>query len=801
MSLTHVLFLLLTTTVSVKAQFTFKSVLVDENKKPLANASVIIKDTYLAALSNSAGEVVFRNLSTGKYIVQVKCLGCITVWDTLEINNNTERNYTLKTDSKQLDEVIVNTTRVNSNTGIAFSNLTGDELSKTNLGKDALILLDQMPSVVVNSDAGNGVGYTGIRIRGSDQTRINVTINGVPVNDAESQGTFFVNMPDFISSVDNVQVQRGVGASSNGAGAFGGTINFQTNTLKPKAYGFIASSAGSFNTYKNTLAAGTGLLNNKFALDARASMINSDGYIDRATSRLGSLYLSAAYYGKKDVLKFIGFTGKEKTYQAWYYVDADSIKKGNRTDNPAGLYFDANGNPRYYKNETDNYQQDNYQLHYARTINNNLNFNIIAHYTKGRGYYEQYKQGETFAEYGINNAVTAGGDTITSTDLIRRLWLNNDFVGGIFNLNYTPVSNLAITLGGGFNEYSGGHFGRVMWAQYASNAEIDYEYYRNTAYKQDANVYLKINYNPIEKLYLFLDLQNRLVNYSFMGYDINLNSTRQKASLSFFNPKAGISYQITQKLNVYSSFAIGNKEPNRNDYVNSTPESRPKSEQLTDVEMGSRYASKLFMVQANIYHMQYKNQLVLNGEVNDVGAYNRINVPNSYRQGVELEAAYSPNKFISIAGNVTVSKNKIAEYKEFIDDYDLGVQKDTLFKNTDISFSPNLISSLSFIIKPFKGFEMALINKQVGKQYLDNTQNDNRAIKPYNVTELRFNYVYKFKSSEEIGFMFSIYNLTNTVYETNGYTYSYIWGGVKTEKVFLAPAAPLHFMGGITFKF
>ncbi|MBL7917806.1 MAG: TonB-dependent receptor, partial [Bacteroidia bacterium] len=383
MSLPHVLLLWIVTTASVNAQFTFKSVLVDDAQKPIVNASVIIKDTYLAALSNANGEVFFKNLNSGKYIIQVKCLGCVTITDTLSLNSDIEKTYTLKTDSKQLDEVIVNTTRVNSNSGIAFSNLSGDDISKTNLGKDALILMDQLPSVVVNSDAGNGVGYTGIRIRGSDQTRINVTINGVPVNDAESQGTFFVNMPDFISSVDNVQVQRGVGASSNGAGAFGGTINFQTNTLKPKAYGQISSSAGSFNTYKNTIAAGTGLLNNKYSIDARASMINSDGYIDRATSRLGSLYLSAAYYGKKDVLKFIGFTGIEKTYQAWYYVDADSFKKGNRTDNPAGLYFDANGNARYYKNETDNYQQDNYQLHYARTINNKLNFNVIAHYTKG----------------------------------------------------------------------------------------------------------------------------------------------------------------------------------------------------------------------------------------------------------------------------------------------------------------------------------------------------------------------------------------------------------------------------------
>jgi len=801
MSTTRLFLFLVLTFIKISAQFSFKLMVNSEDEKPLQGVVIQLQNSYLNRQTNISGEAVFSNLKQGQYVFVVKSPGYQPITDTVQINEDVFRTYTFKIDNKQLDEVIVNASRVTDNTGIAYSNLKSEEIAKMNMGKDALILLDQLPSVVVNSDAGNGVGYTGIRIRGTDQTRINVTINGVPVNDAESQGTFFVNMPDFISSVNSVQVQRGVGASANGAGAFGATINFQTNALNPKAYGFVSSSAGSFNTYKNTLAAGTGLLNNKFAIDARASMINSDGYVYRGFSRLGSLYLSAGYYGKKDVLKFIAFTGKEKTYQAWYYVDEDSIKAGNRTDNPAGLYFDADGKVKYYKNETDNYQQDNYQLHYARNITNQLNFNITGHYTKGRGYYEQYKQGQHFLRYGLEDIVTPKGDTITHTDLVRRLWLDNDFVGAIFNVNYSPLSNLGITLGGGYNDYFGWHFGRVMWMQFASNGELDHEYYRNSASKKDANIYLKVNYNPIDKLFLFLDLQNRMVDYSFLGYDLNLNSTQQKANYSFFNPKAGISYQLNKEWNVYSSIAIGNKEPNRNDFVNSTPLSRPISEQLTDIEAGTRYITRKFMTQVNVYHMQYKNQLVLNGQVNDVGAYNRINVPESYRQGVEVEMGWAPGKYLSLSGNITLSKNKIKEFTEYIDDYDTYMQVENKYSNTDISFSPNVISSAAITCKPFNGFEFTLVNKYVGTQYLDNTQNDKRAIKPYNVLEMRINYLLKFKSGEEISFMLGVYNLANKMYETNGYTYSYIYAGETTTKNFLAPAASTHFMSGVSLRF
>lgn len=785
----------------LNAQNKFTGIVKNEKGEPISFATLGVKKGYASTLSNTEGKFVIINFPKGQQVIEVRSIGYHTIIDTVEANDDLNKEYTLVIDNKTLDEVVIQSTRAGKFSGMAYSEMNKEDISKNNLGKDAPILLDQMASVVVNSDAGNGVGYTGLWIRGTDGTRINVTINGVPVNDAESQGTFFVNMPDFMSSVNSVQVQRGVGASSNGAGAFGASINFQTNALNEKAYGQVMSSMGSYNTFKNTLAVGSGLINGKFCIDARASKITSNGYIDRAKSNLGSLYFSAGYYGKKDVLKFIAFTGKEKTYQAWYYVPIDSLGRGNRTFNPAGIYFDANGNLKYYDSETDNYQQDNYQLHYTRSLNSKLNFNLTGHYTKGRGYYEQYKQGESLSAYSMNDVITTKGDTITATDLVRRLWLDNGFVGVLGNVTYKASNKLSIVLGGGYNNYHGRHFGRVMWAQYASNTNIDHEYYKNTAGKTDANMYLKLNYNPINDLFVFIDLQQRMINYSFLGFDDGLKSTKQNEALSFFNPKAGVSYRLNSIFSVYGSFAIGNKEPNRNDYVNSTPKSRPKSENLKDLEMGARYMSNKYSVQVNLFNMDYTDQLVLSGKVNDVGAYTRVNVEKSVRRGVELECAYAPTKYITLSGNLTLSQNKIKEFNEFTDDYDNGGQVLETYKNTDISFSPNTISSLVFAVKPINGLEIALINKYVDRQFLDNTCKKERSINPYNYNDVRLNYTYKFKNATELGFILMLSNIFNTVYETNGYTYGYYSGNQLNTYNYLAPAAPFHFMGGINVKF
>ncbi len=786
----------------LNAQSKFTGIVKNEKGEAISFAVLGIKKGYASAITNALGQFIIDNFPKGQQIIEVHSVGYHTISDTVEANGDLNKEYTLVIDNKTLDEVVIQSTRAGKFSGMAFSEMSKEDISKNNLGKDAPMLLDQMASVVVNTDAGNGVGYTGLRIRGSDGTRINVTINGVPVNDAESQGSYFVDMPDLMSSVNSIQVQRGVGASSNGAGAFGASINFQTNQLNEKAYGQVISTVGSYNTFRNTLAFGTGLINNKFTIDARASKITSDGYIDRAKSNLGSMYLSAGYYGKKDVLKFIAFTGKERTYQAWYYVPKDSLGRGNRTYNQAGMFTDSNGNTKYYDNETDNYQQDNYQLHYTRSINEKLAFNLTGHYTKGKGYYEELRQGESLSKYGINDVITPKGDTITTSDIVRRLWLDNDFAGVLGNFNLKATNKLTIVYGGGYNDYYGRHFNRLMWANYASNSTIDYEYMKNTAAKKDANTYLKLNYNPINNLYLIMDLQERRITYSYLGFSDSITSgQKQSASMTFFNPKFGATYNLNSKMSVYGSFAIGNKEPNRDDYVNSTPKSRPKSENLKDLELGVRYQTNKLSMQVNMFNMDYTNQLVLSGKVNDVGSYTRVNVAKSFRRGAEFEFAYAPVKYLTLSGNLTVSQNKIAEFKEYTDDYDNGGQVLATYKNTDISFSPNTISSLVLTLKPIKGLEIAFINKYVDRQFLDNTAKKERSINPYNYNDLRFNYTYKFKNSTELGLMFTMSNIFNTVYETNGYTYGYYLGNQLNTYNYMAPAAPVHFMGGVSLKF
>jgi iron complex outermembrane recepter protein len=689
---------------------------------------------------------------------------------------------------------------------MAFSNIDAVTLKKQNLGQDAPFMLNRLPNVVVNSDAGNGVGYTGLRIRGTDGTRINVTINGVPVNDAESQGTFFVDMPDLVSSVNNIQVQRGVGTSNNGAGAFGASVNFQTNQLNEKPYANIISTAGSYDTYRNTIAAGTGLLNEHFTFDARASRITSNGYVDRASSLLNSYYLSGGYYGKRSVIKIINFSGYEKTYQAWNYVPEDSVKKGRRTYNEIGAY-DDNGTVKYYKNETDNYTQNNSQLHYILKVNRNVNLSVTGHYTKGKGYYEQYKQQHALADYGMKDVITPKDDTIMYSDIVRRLWLDNDFAGGLFNLNVTPAEKLSFTLGGGYNTYYGRHYGRVMWAQFAQGTLPDHQYYFNTANKNDGNIYLKTNYRILPQMNIFIDLQGRNVSYRFLGVNDSLKEQLQDQSYNFFNPKAGLSYDVNQNLNIYASVAVAHKEPNRDDFVQNRPSQRPRPEELTDIEAGASYVSNRFRTSLNFYNMEYFNQLVVNGQVNYVGAAVRTNVGSSYRRGVEFEIDWKPVDLFGVGGNVSLSENKIRSYSEFIDssyysgsDYVFN-QRKNLYKNTDIALSPAIVSSAYITLIPVKNLELSLINKHVGRQYLDNTTNVKRSINPYNVFDLNINYTLKTRLIPEITFIFAAYNLLSAKYETTGYTYSYYYDGALNTFNYLAPAAPLNFMGGINVRF
>lgn len=719
---------------------------------------------------------------------------------------------------RQLDELVIKSLRVTDENGVAYSNISKEEISKLNLGQDLPILLNFQPSVVTTSDAGAGVGYTGLRIRGSDATRINVTINGVPVNDAESQGVFWVNMPDLASSVNSIQIQRGVGASTNGAGAFGASINLQTDQHSQKAFAEINNSFGSFNTWKHTVKAGTGLINDKFVVEGRLSKITSDGFIDRAASDLKSFFLTGGYHGKKTMIKMNVFSGQEKTYQAWYGVP-ESRLRGNRAEMEAYAernfldekerqnLFNSNSrtyNPYTYDNEIDNYQQDHYQGFITHQITTDWNFHVGLHYTKGRGYFEQYRKNDDLADYNLPNVL----DSIQQTDLIRRRWLDNDFYGTVFSTNYT-TEKLNFTLGGGWNRYEGKHFGEIIWARYASNSEIRHRYYDNDATKTDFNTFAKATYKLTTKLSATADLQYRRVEYDFVGLAIDDNlgarPTNQNAQFNFINPKLAISYYLNERNQVYASWGVGNKEPNRNDFTESSVNSRPKHETLLDYETGFRSTSRYIDWQANAYFMNYYNQLVLTGQVNDVGAFTRTNVARSYRAGIELEAALKITKKLTWRLNTTLSRNKILNYTQFTDAYDeefnaLEQNKET-FSSTDIAFSPNTIVGSQIEYHPIENFTVALLSKYVGRQFLDNTSNSSRQLDAYTTQDLRLSYLWKPKFGGEINFNLLVNNILNAQYESNGYTWGYLVGNQRITENFYYPQAGTNFLLGVNVRF
>lgn len=782
------------------AQFTLSGTVKNSINELLTGAVITVDNTYYNVQSDVNGKYQLRNLKAGSYTIHVSLLGYDKLDETVQVDNDKTLDLVLKESAVMVDEVVIEATRADEHSAVAYTNVDKKQIEKVNLGQDVPYLLNQTPSVVTTSDAGAGVGYTGIRIRGTDPSRINVTINGIPVNDAESQGAYWVDLPDIASSIDNIQVQRGVGTSTNGAGAFGGSLNIQTTKLNPKPYAELNNSYGSFNTIKNTVLAGSGLIDSAWAFDARLSNIKSDGYIDRASSDLGSYYISGAYYGKKTIIKAITFSGVEETYQAWYGVPQDSLKT-NRTFNSAGMYFDEAGNIQYYSNEVDHYRQDYYQLHFSRMISSDLNVNAALHYTKGAGYYEEFKEDASFADYGLNDVAVDSITTITTTDLVRRKWLDNDFYGFTFSANYDAHKKLSLTLGGAWNQYNGDHFGEIIWAQYSSNYHLGDKYYNDNALKTDFNVFAKANYAITKAFRLFADVQYRTIDYTFLGFDADLQNVTQDAQLSFVNPKAGLTYDINEHANVYASYSVGNKEPNRDDYTQSTPGSRPRPEKLNDIEAGYRHNLKKAAWSVNLYYMKYKDQLVLTGEVNDVGAYNRSNVDDSYRAGIEAEFGWKIIKGLEWAGNVTLSRNKVKNFTEFIDDWDTWTQTPVAYNETDIAFSPNIIAANIITYTPCKGAEISLFTKYVGKQYLDNTSNESRKLDPYLTNDIRFAYSFKLKRMREIGFSLMINNVLDEMYESNGWTYSYVSGGQHYTDNYYYPQAGRNFLAGLSLKF
>lgn len=797
------------------AQSTLSGKITNNAGEGIPGARISLENTFQGTVAKPDGVFSISNIKEGTYVVEISAIGFITKKDTLQITGaNLTKNYQLQELTYMSEEIVVSAIRAGEKTPTSYSNLSGATIEKLNYGQDLPYLLNLTPSTVVTSDAGAGVGYTGIRIRGVDPTRTNVTINGIPVNDSESHGTFWVNMPDFSSSIENIQIQRGVGTSSNGAASFGASINIKTNEVHRNPYAEIGTSYGSFNTLKTTVKVGSGLIDNKFTVDMRLSQIKSDGYIDRASADLKSFYLSAAWLGKKSVLRANVFSGKEITYQAWYgtpqavisgnvdsinaYADRNWVSDADRASllNSGRTY-----NYYTYENEVDNYQQDHYQLHFLHSFSTKLNFNLATHYTRGRGYYEQYRAGDDFADYGLNPLILSS-DTITSGDFIRRRWLDNHFYGGIFSLNYDNQNGLAITWGGAVNQYEGKHYGEIIWAEFASNSEIGDRYYENNAIKLDASSYLKATYEW-KKFTFYGDVQYRHIDYSFVGPDqVNgeIIDTEQSVSYDFINPKAGVMYDFNERNNLYASFAIGNREPVRDDFTNSTSGSRPSHETLQNLEVGYRYKSRKMMANVNYFLMNYQNQLILTGAINDVGAYARTNVDQSYRTGIEIEAGYLITKGLSISGNLTYSQNKIPSFTEYYDDYDNGGQVAILHNNTDLAFSPNIIAAGALEYVPFKGMTLTFISKYVGKQYLDNTSNDYRSLNPYFVSNFEAGYSWKGKLFKEVLIGFQVNNIFNELYENNGYTYSYFYGGQTTTENFYYPQAGLNFMSRLVVK-
>ena len=686
-----------------------------------------------------------------------------SVIDSLEIQN--------------LEEVIVSSVRVKENIPIAFNNVSKEEISKRNLGQDIPILLNFLPNVVTTSDAGAGIGYTGIRIRGINSQSTNVTINGIPYNDAESLGTFWVDLPDFSSSVENLQMQRGIGTSVNGSSAFGASINILTDKISEEPYFESANSVGSFNTLKNNFSFSTGLLNNTFEFSGRISKIDSDGYIDRASSDLKSHFFQLSYKKNKSLFKFLNFGGHEITYQAWNGIDLQTLEN-DRTYNPSGLYYDLNGQEQFHENEVDNYKQDHFQFHWTQSISSNLISNLGLNLTNGKGYYEQYNENG-------------------SEDFITRKWLDNQFYVINYNVNYSKNKNNLI-FGSTYSEYDGDHYGETIWSQNSGNIAFTDLFYNGNGLKKDFSNFIKSIYQFSERIGIYADLQLRKIDYTTSGSTSNVEDLTVNKHYSFFNPKAGLNFTLNDKNKIYFSLSRAYREPTRSDFENNI---NIQPEELVDYELGWKFNTKKFYFISNLYYMNYKNQLVLTGALDDVGSPIRENSGKSFRKGIELESIFKATNNLDISSNISFSRNKNIDYKTNFD----GVV--TNWGDTDISFSPDLVSSIGVNFRPKEDINISILNKFVGEQFMSNTESFVSKLNSYSTTDL--NFIYSFKKSKhfkEIIFTAMINNIFNKEYVSNGYYYTYddTWSEpnmiTTIEGLGYYPQALRNFLLGITFK-
>jgi iron complex outermembrane receptor protein len=792
---------------SVSAQYSISgAVAIDETGESLPGANILLENSYLVTSTDSKGEFLFNNVKPGNYKLTVSYVGFKSIRENIEVSENLQISFRMKPEVYMSEEVIISAIRAGGETPTTYTVIDAKQIAGKNFGHDLPYMMQTMPSTVVTSDAGNGIGYTNMRIRGTDLTGINVTMNGIPVNDPESHAVFFVDLPDLASSIDDMKVQRGVGGSSNGSASFGASINIKTGEFETQPYGEISSAAGSFNTFKNTIKLGTGLIKEKWAFDGRVSFVQSDGYVDRASANLNSFYLSGGYYGKKDVVKLIVVNGAEKTYQAWYGIPKDSLET-NRTFNPAGEIFDEEGNfLGYYDNQTDNYRQTYYQAHYAHEFNRQLNLSSSFFYTRGLGYYENYKNNEKYADYGFSEPVL-GDDTVSRSNMITQKWLDNHFYGVNMSLNYR-MGRLKLNIGTGWNKYDGDHYGKVIWAQYAALGLYDRDWYFNTGIKTDFNIFAKVNYSLNDQINVYADLQYRRINYEIDGTHDDLSDLTQAHVYNFFNPKIGLNYMFNQAHSIYAYVGIANREPNRSVFRDADPGQEVKPEKLTDYELGYKYSSSFLSIEANLFYMDYKDQLVLTGKINNVGAPVMTNVPDSYRTGIEFMGGVKFLKIIDWYLNATYSLNKIKDFTEYVDNWNYWddpesepYQYENELGTTHISYSPDFTLSNELNAEAFPNFNITLVTNYVSRQFIDNTSNMDRSIDPYLVNNLRFVYSIKTNFIKQIDFMLTLNNIFNAKYETNAWVYRYVYDGEEGVLNGYFPQAEFNFMAGIKLKF
>ncbi|NNF22035.1 MAG: TonB-dependent receptor [Saprospiraceae bacterium] len=804
------LFVILFFYVSVlSGQYSISGKLTNESGEQLIAASVFIPDSNYAGITDDRGNFKLEGIPAGNYKLKCSYVGYEDLIVDIILNDNLTMDLSMKGTYYKLDEIQLIANRLESSSPFSYSDMNKEEIEEAHSVQDVPYLFRMMPSVVVTSDAGAGVGYTGMRVRGSDATRINVTINGVPLNDSESHGVFWVDLPDFASSVENIQLQRGVGPSTNGAGAFGASIGLNTGQIYQNSFVEINTSYGSFDTKKFGVSMNTGLINDVFQIEGRYSLIQSDGYIDRASSDLNSWYFSAARVNEKSSLRLNVFSGKERTYQSWWGTPeallSDEISLTDHYYNNLGVIYQTEAdsvnlftsgrtyNYYTYENQVDDYRQTHYQLLHALQLTPSLVLNTTLHYTKGKGFFEEYRVLDNLRDYGLDFEPV-------NTDLVRRRWLDNDFFGLIINSQYEFNPDLSIVVGGSFNRYIGDHFGQVIWADDIVITEPERYYYDNTGNKNDLNLYTKTEWALNDKIILFGDVQFRKIKYTVDGIDNDLIPVSVDTSYTFINPKAGLTYRFDKNRQLFFSYAKGEREPVRSDFIDAIGSSIPKSETLHDFEAGFKSVHSSMTLAVDAYYMLYKNQLVVTGAVNDVGAPVRTNVDNSYRAGVEFSLAHQASEKFDYSLITSLSHNRIREFDERIIDY--GSYETTInkFEDTPIAFSPSIVASSDLSYNLTKGFTATLQSKFVGRQYLDNTGNKDRSLDPYLVNDIVFRYKINPRIIDNIEFSLRLNNVLDQKYSANGYTYSYIFGSLITEN-FHYPQAGFNFLLGLDIKF